>query len=120
VMWNDRQVDNPFAGAYEDLLVKYGTDYKNVREAYPEASTMQNFFAGGTVSMRDLPNEQLLDLESLTGRLRSSSYAPQKGHPNYAPMMEDLEKLFRANERDGQVRMQYATHIYYGRLPGQS
>src|SRR5256885_16806379 len=28
VAWNDRQMETPFASAYEDLLVKYGTDYK--------------------------------------------------------------------------------------------
>jgi SAM-dependent methyltransferase len=116
VLWNDRQMDTPFASAYEELLVKYGIDYKKVREAYPEASTMQEFFAGGTVSMRDLPNEQVLDWDGLAGRLRSSSYAPQEGHPNYAPMMEALGELFRANERDGRVRMEYATHVYFGRL----
>jgi len=37
VLWNERQMDTPFASAYEDLLVKYGTDYTRVREAYPEA-----------------------------------------------------------------------------------
>ena len=87
VAWNDRQMDTPFASAYEDLLVKYGTDYKKVREAYPEAGAMHEFFSGGSVTQRSLPNEQTFNLEGLIGRLRSSSYAPLEGHPNYAPML---------------------------------
>lgn len=120
VLWNDRQTDTPFAAAYENLLVKYGTDYKRVREAYPEAHVMQAFFGAVTVSEKILPNVQVLDWEGLVGRLRSSSYAPQEGHPNYAPMLADLEQLFRASEKDRHVRMQYATRLYYGRLANQS
>ena len=117
VMWNDRLMDSAFAKAYEDLLVKYGTDYTSVRDSYPEIHTMQAFFAGGTVSQRDVPNAQVLDWEGLAGRLRSSSYAPLPAQPNYAPMMEALEGLFRANQENGQVHMEYSTHVYFGKLP---
>jgi SAM-dependent methyltransferase len=119
VAWNDRELDTPFATAYEDLLVKFGTDYKKVREAYPEQSAMEQFFAGGAVSMRSLPNEQVFDLEGLIGRVRSSSYAPQEGHANYEPMMAAIQELYRANEKEGHVRMEYSTHVYYGRLGKQ-
>jgi SAM-dependent methyltransferase len=117
VMWNDRLMDSAFAKAYEDLLVKYGTDYTSVRDSYPEIHSMQEFFAGGTVSQRDVPNAQVLDWEGLAGRLRSSSYAPLPAQPNYTPMMEALEELFRANQENGQVRMEYSTHVYFGKLP---
>lgn len=116
VAYNDRELHSPFALAYEDLLVKFGNDYKQVRESYPEKSAMDKFFSGGSVNMRSLPNEQTFDLEGLVGRLRSSSYAPLEGHENYAPMMAALEELFRSNQQDGRVRMQYSTHVYYGRL----
>jgi SAM-dependent methyltransferase len=117
VMWNDRQMDSAFANAYEDLLLRYGTDYQRVREAYPESGTMQEFFAGGAVSQRSVPNSQILDWDGLAGRLRSSSYAPQEGQPHYAPMMAALEQLFRANQENGQVRMEYSTHVYFGHMP---
>jgi SAM-dependent methyltransferase len=119
VAWNDRELDTPFATAYEDLLVKFGTDYTKVRDAYPEKSAMDQFFSGGAVSMRSLPNEQVFDLEGLIGRVRSSSYAPQEGHANYEPMMAAILELFRANEKEGHVRMEYSTHVYYGRLGKQ-
>ncbi len=102
------------------MLVKFGNDYKRVRESYPELPAMQEFFAGGSVQERSVPNAQILDWDGLAGRLRSSSYAPQEGQPNYAPMMAALEELFRANQVDGRVKMEYATHVYYGRLPKQN
>jgi SAM-dependent methyltransferase len=117
VMWNDREMNSPFATAYEDLLVRFGTDYKRVRASYPELDAMKDFFVGGSVQERSVPNAQILDWDGLAGRLRSSSYAPQEGQPNYAPMMAALDELFRANQVDGRVKMEYATHVYYGRLP---
>jgi hypothetical protein len=32
-------------------------------------------------------------------------------------MMAALEELFRANQENGTVRMEYATQVYFGRLP---
>lgn len=117
VMWNDREMNSAFATAYEDVLVKFGTDYKRVRESYPETAAMREFFAGGSMEQRSLPNAQILDWDGLVGRLRSSSYAPLEGQSNYAPMMAALDELFRANQVDGRVKMEYSTHVYYGRLP---
>jgi hypothetical protein len=119
-MWNDREMTSPFATAYEDLLVKFGTDYQRVRASYPELDAMREFFSGGEVQERNVPNAQILDWDGLAGRLRSSSYAPLEGQPIYAPMMSALEELFRANQADGRVKMEYATHVYYGRLPKQN
>ena len=96
--------------------MKFGTDYTRVREAYPEEHVIRDFFGAGSFSQRSLPNAQVLDCDGLAGRLRSSSYAPQEGHANYAPMMAALEESFRANQENGSVRMEYVTHVYFGRL----
>jgi SAM-dependent methyltransferase len=120
VMWNDREMNSAFATAYEELLVTFGTDYKRVRASYPELDAMNDFFKGGSVQKRSVPNTQTLDWDGLVGRLRSSSYAPLEGQPNYAPMMAALDALFRANQIDGRVKMEYATHVFYGRLPRQN
>jgi SAM-dependent methyltransferase len=117
VLWNDRRIgDTPFGRAYESLLERYGTDYKSVKEAYPDQQNMRDFFGEGNFSFGELPNEQRLDWDGLAGRLRSSSYAPGPAHPNYGPMIAELNDIFRANQLLGQVRMQYTTHVYFGRL----
>jgi SAM-dependent methyltransferase len=117
IAWNDRRIsESRFGREYEDLLVRYGTDYTRVKEAYPEANAMQGFFAASKFQSRELPNFQEFDFDGLAGRLRSSSYAPQEGHANYAPMMDALRKLFDANQANGCVRMTYTTQVYFGQL----
>ena len=57
-----------------------------------------------------------LDLEGLEGRLRSCSYAPGPGHPDHAPMMAGLRRIFADCQEDGQVAIDYDCRIYYARL----
>lgn len=117
VMWNDRRInETAFGRAYEDLLVRYGTDYTKVKDAYPEMADMRNFFGEGNFQHAELPNFQEFDFDGLAGRVRSSSYAPKEGYANYEPMMAALRDLFDANEKFGRVRMEYTTQIYFGRL----
>ena len=117
VIWNDRRIsETAFGRAYEDLLVRYGTDYARVKEAYPETQDMEDFFGEENFQRRELPNFQEFDFDGLAGRLRSSSYAPKESHANYAPMMAALRELFDANQKIGRVRMDYTTQMYFGQL----
>jgi len=120
IAWNDRRMEEQrLPRDYEELLEHFGIDYKRVKDAYPEVHAIRSFFGGDHFHSRDLPNEQVLDWEGLRGRLRSSSFAPTEGHPNYAPMMAELDRIFRAHQRDGYVRMEYFTRLYFGQLrPG--
>jgi ubiquinone/menaquinone biosynthesis C-methylase UbiE len=113
---NDRRMDTPFARDYEAMLQRYGTDYGRVREAYPQAATIKEFFGEVRFGERELSNSQMFDWEGLTGRLRSSSYAPTEGHAKYAPMMAELKRIFGAHQEDGRLRMEYQTIIYFGQL----
>ncbi len=112
-------METPFAKAYEDILVKYGTDYTRVRDSYPKGHDVQNFFLGGEFLHHTLPNVQFLDWDALAGRLRSGSYVPQEGHANFIPMMDALRELFRTYQENGRVRVEYATNLYAGQLPNE-
>jgi SAM-dependent methyltransferase len=117
IAWHDRRMEEQtLTREYEELLERFGIDYKRVKDAYPEVHHIRSFFGGDHFYSRDLPNEQVLDWDGLRGRLRSSSFAPTEGHPNYAPMMEELDRIFRTNQRDGYVRLEYFTRLYFGRL----
>ena len=117
VLWNERLLDDTaFLRDYEALLVRFGTDYSRVNESYPRAEQMLAFFGANEFTSRSLPNFQEFDSEALSGRLRSSSYAPAPGHPNYAPMMEELQRIFATHQKNGVVRMEYRTRIYSGKL----
>ena len=116
-VWNLRDKQSPFNQAYEDILVKYGTDYPRLREV--GAGSVRRFFLDGPFFERRLPNGRLLDWDELAGLLRSASYAPQEGHANFAPMMDSLRELFLRHQETGRVSMKHTTHIYFGQLqPG--
>ena len=117
VMWNERMSDRTaFQREYEALLRAYCDEYTKVAETYPQYERMNEFFGRGAFGGKSLPNAQVFDFDGLSGRLRSSSYAPPQGHPKHEPMLAALRKLFDAHAEDGRVRFDYETHVYYGRL----
>jgi SAM-dependent methyltransferase len=117
VIANHRKKDStPFLRAYEAFLRKFGTDYGKVAETYPSAARMADFFGAGKFREHTAPNRQIFDFDGLSGRLRSSSYAPPPEHPNHKPMLATLKELFDAHSSDGSVSFDYVTYIYYGQL----
>src|SRR5258708_12410455 len=84
-IWNFREMETPFAKTYEDILVKYGTDYTRVRDSYPKGHDVQSFFLGGGFLHHTLPNGQFLDWEGLAGPVRSGSYGPPESPAQFPP-----------------------------------
>lgn len=116
ILFNDRKVKgNSFSDDYEALVVKYGTDYSEVQRLGRIFEGLE-FFTPYACEKRTLPNHQDFDYESLEGRLLSSSYAPQRNDPAFEPMIAELKRLFDKHQRNGRVRMEYDTNIYFGKL----
>ena len=120
IVWNDRSISTTrFAETYENLLLRFGTDYARVKDCYPQIEDIRAFFGHSNFLTREIPNDQVFDLDGLRGRLRSSSYAPLEGHPNFAPLLAELDNLFSAHQHEGRVRMEFSTVAYLGQLsPG--
>lgn len=117
ILWNERLTDTTaFLRDYEALLRRFGTDYAKVNESYPRAEEMLAFFRPNEFTSHALPHFQEFDFDGLSGRLRSSSYAPAPGHPQFDPMMEELRRIFEAHQQKGLVSMEYRTHVYTGGL----
>ncbi len=116
LIWNERRLDSTvFLRAYEDLLLRYGTDYRAVRHENVTGE-IGKFFAPQTFTLKTFENAQHFDFESLKGRLLSSSYAPDQDHPNFKPMLAKLEEVFAANQEAGRVSFEYDTKVFYGHL----
>ncbi len=116
LIWNERRTaTTPFLRDYEQLLLTYGTDYKEVRHERTTA-VIHEFFAPAPHQERVFDLRQQFAYEGTAGRLLSSSYAPLEGHPSHAPMMRELQRVFRAHARDGKVEFEYDTRVFYGRL----
>jgi SAM-dependent methyltransferase len=118
LIWNERVLDaTPFLQEYEKLLLRYGTDYENVRHERV-TEEIAEVFAAESFQLKSLENAQHFNLEGLKGRVRSSSYTPEPGHPDFEPMLDELEQLFNAHQRDGIVTFEYQTRVYFGHLTG--
>ncbi len=112
LMWNERIIDgNPFLIDYENLLLKYGTDYKNVRHENIDEDKLNEFFDGGYIK-KTFPNKQVFDLAGVTGRLLSSSYTPQYDSPLYEPMLAELNEIFEKDQVNGVIEFLYDTNVY--------
>ena len=115
--WNGYRVESsPLMAAYQDLVLRYGTDYSEVRREVVGCD-VEEFYAPGVCECARFEFQQTFDYEGLKGRLLSSSYAPEADHPDYEAMLRDVRKIFDANQKDGRVVFAYETELYYGRLP---
>jgi ubiquinone/menaquinone biosynthesis C-methylase UbiE len=115
LVWNERLVDTtPFLRDYEHLLMLYSTDYNEVRH---ERTTdeVHRFYDPSPFQERQSAVRQVFDYAGVEGRLLSSSYAPAKEHPKYAPMLRELQRIFDAHAVEGKVEVDYKTRVYFGR-----
>jgi SAM-dependent methyltransferase len=116
LIWNERRLDSSlFLRDYEDLLLRYGTDYEKVRHENV-GSEIARFYAPETFELKSVENIQRFDFESLKGRTCSSSYTPEPGDSNFEPMISKLQEIFSSRNRNGTVDFEYDTRIYYGHL----
>lgn len=116
LLWNMRRTDSTaFLRDYEKLLREFGTDYAQVNCEQVSEDRIAEFFAGA-FGQKSFDNFQSFDFAGLRGRLLSASYVPLEGHPNFAPMLAALRRLFDAHQRQGRVRVEYDAKLYYGRL----
>ncbi|HUA80853.1 MAG TPA: methyltransferase domain-containing protein, partial [Dyella sp.] len=117
IYWNSRRlIGTPFLEGYEALLQTYGTDYTSVAERYADEPRMREWFGQGWRGTASFDHRQRLDFDALRGRLMSSSYAPQAGHPNHGPMIDALRKLFDTCAADGLISFDYDTRVYVGEV----
>lgn len=115
LLWNERKLDaTPFLRGYEELLLRFATDYTKVRHENIDAESLRRFFRGPFVT-HTFANEQRFDFESLKGRLLSCSYAPTAGQPGHEAMIDELRHLFDSYQESGIVRFEYDTRVHVGR-----
>jgi SAM-dependent methyltransferase len=114
LLWNERQTGStPFLRDYEQLLLKYGTDYEQVRH---EHTAVGDFFDPHPYQERTFELRQEFDYQGTEGRLLSSSYAPGPDHPNCAAMLAELRRIFELHQQNLNVTFEYLTRLYFGQL----
>lgn len=121
LVWNDRQLDStPFLREYEALLQRFGTDYLAVRHKDLDLAQVQAFVGSEAVKLTMVESIQRFDYTGIEGRLLSSSYAPEAGHPSHEPMLTALREIFDRHQEDGRAEIRYDTRVFTARLPATS
>jgi SAM-dependent methyltransferase len=116
LIWNGFRVEtSPLVKGYQEIVLRYGTDYKEVQREV-EGLDVASFFLPGNCKSAQFAFKQVFDFEGLKGRLLSTSYAPDASHPDFEQMISDLHAVFDANQRDGKVEFGYDTEVYYGQV----
>ena len=117
LMWNERHVsDTLFLRNFERILKTYCPEYPEVDHRRVDARVLHKFFGRQGFRFAHFDNTQQFDFEGVRGRLLSSSYAPEPGHPNHEPMLAELRRVFDAYQSGGHVDFLYDTQVYYGHL----
>jgi hypothetical protein len=76
---------------------------------------MREFF-GGPMERATFANQQRFTYAGLCGRLMSSSYAPEAGDPQHAPLLAGLQQVFERHAHAGTVVFPYVTLVYFAPL----
>jgi SAM-dependent methyltransferase len=117
LVWNDRRTGStPFLREYQQLLREYAPEYGRVTHKQLGGPDFDLLFGPGGYRTASFPNHQVFDFDGLRGRLLSSSYAPEPGHPGHDAMMARLREIFDAHRQDGKVTFEYDTQVFFGRL----
>jgi SAM-dependent methyltransferase len=116
LLWNEHPpAGSAFLADYQTLLLRCAAEYAQIAASRADEARMREF-CGGTMELATFPNPQVYDFRALSGRVMSSSYAPEPGHPQYAPMMAELRTLFDRHERNGGIVFPYLTLVYFAQL----
>ncbi|QQS34527.1 MAG: class I SAM-dependent methyltransferase [Acidobacteriota bacterium] len=116
LMWNERLLDaTEFLREYEGLLLRYATDYSEIRHDKFGPDAVGKFF-DAPFELFEFKNIQSLDLEGVIGRVRSSSYMPAADSPVYGELIDSLQALFAKHAENDRIEIFYDTRVYISRL----
>lgn len=116
VVWNARAMTSPFQQAYEQLLLAFCPEYAQVNHRDVSEDDLRTWLRLEPFLKATFANQQAFDGDGLAGRLLSSSYAPESGHPTHEAMMAELATLFDRFQVDGRVQFDYETQVFCGRV----
>jgi len=120
LLWNDRRTDgSEFARGYEQLLLRFGTDYLEVQRRHAQGDRLARFFGHANWRTIVFAHSTPLDFDTLADRLNSASYVPPPADPRHGAMMQALRELFAATVHAGAVHMEFETRIHFAPIAAQ-
>jgi SAM-dependent methyltransferase len=116
LLWNEHPSEgSAFLRDFERVARAHAPEYDQVVGSRADEAAMREFL-GGRMEVATFANQQVFDHAGLIGRLMSSSWAPEAGHPQHEPMLEGMRVAFERHAHGGKVIFPYETLVYYGRM----
>jgi len=112
-IWNDR-VEEGFNRSLERILLEFSKPYATLRRPDGTIQDLKHRIPSGTEVAFDY--KQDLPLESLIGRMASTSYVTH-GVDDMKSFNAALTEAFHRHQRAGVIEMLYQTRVFYWRLP---
>lgn len=111
IVWNRRDPADAFQQEYEQFLRSHIPSYQPVSHKNISDDDLKHFFGPRAMKKVTLPNQQIFDLRSFLGRVRSSSYFPKEQDKNKT-LYDDLRILFDKYAISDRIIFKYITEIY--------
>lgn len=116
LIWNERSLTaDAFHVEYEQLLIKFATDYQAVRHDKYDDEFISGYF-DAVVQKRAFENVQIFDRNGLIGRTLSSSYMPNSGDASFLKMLAEIEGLFAKHAENGRIKVLYDSKVYLSQV----
>jgi SAM-dependent methyltransferase len=116
LLWNEHpSAASAFLADYEALVRRHAPEYDQVVGSRADEMRMREFF-GGPMERATFANQQRFTYAGLCGRLMSSSYAPEAGDPQHAPLLAGLQQVFERHAHADIVVFPYVTLVYFAPL----
>ncbi|MFX0184877.1 MAG: class I SAM-dependent methyltransferase [Candidatus Hodarchaeota archaeon] len=116
LIWNQRKGDSTsFGKEIEQILLEYGTDYKQVTN-HERTLDFHTFYGSRGFQKRILQNVRTMTFNELQGRILSISCVPDIGDSRYPDMIHQLKKVFSKYQVKGKIVVEFETELYFGQL----
>ncbi len=112
LIWNQRDINHTFQREYDEMLTRLAPEYSKVNHRNIKDSDIEAFYLPKKVQKFSFSYGQEFDLESLLGRMQSSSYTPKDGTPESSLLTSAAEALFARHEQSGLVEFTYQTNLF--------
>ena len=113
LVWNERKENESlFMASYERLLVKFCPEYIATNHKRISDQNIRELFKNKSIDHYRIDNSQDMDLDGLTGRLKSCSYCPKPENENYLLLIKNLENFFYKYQTNNLIRFNYETCLY--------
>lgn len=117
LLWNVRDENNEIVKQNSEINALFSDNYSGFSNGmdFNNEQQFSDFFTEQYEKI-EIKNPIYYDLNTFISRNLSSSFAPQKGNPNYEPYIEALTKLFYEQSVGGIMQYPYITRCYIGEI----